>query len=49
MPKMKFILSDSLKQQFPFIKQSSVCGDSSTVECAWIETAKDENWRCKEK
>jgi hypothetical protein len=29
----KCIFSDSLKQKFPFIKQSSVGGDSSKVAC----------------
>jgi hypothetical protein len=33
MPKRKCIFSDSLKQQFPFIKQSSVGGNRSEVEC----------------
>jgi ribosomal protein S27E len=34
MPKRKCIFSDSLKEQFPFIKESSVVGDCSEVECS---------------
>jgi hypothetical protein len=35
MCKRKYNFSDSLKQQFPFIK-NSVGGDSSKVECALL-------------
>jgi hypothetical protein len=34
MPERKCVFSDSLKEQFPFIKESSVGGECSKVECS---------------